>query len=158
MSDKISVLGVNDDQTVRNGLTAFLNLKGFSLKFATNEREAVDLLNDGYRPDTAFIDVAIDMGGKYSHLDNLSYGLAPGVRLARYLNSIDKGCRIIMASGFREKYTQIVEFSNAWGLYTMGDVVLLENVLKLGRLRDEEMGKPVMDIKSEFGRRSVERG
>jgi DNA-binding NarL/FixJ family response regulator len=149
MSDKISVLIVDDEMGVRVGFEQIF--KEFSCKILESERKAVDLLLDGYVPDVAIIDLLIPYGGKYPELDQKSYHMTAGARLSKYIVEKTEGrCRTILLTDMN-RYRDHASESKVWGYIDKGHkyhMGILFEVAKWGPLKDWEIGQPTINIRA----------
>lgn len=100
--DKVTVLVVDDDPTVRSFISDFLLSKGFETKLASTYEEALAHLMGG-KIDIALVDVVLQ-------------GASSGLDLLKTIKRLHEELPVIMLTGYNNLKTEIVELSlNAFG-------------------------------------------
>jgi CheY-like chemotaxis protein len=149
MSEKIQALVVDDENIAAGALQRLLRGRGFDCKIAANERQAFNIVRDGYFPEVALIDYLIPQGGRIDYeVDVASYGLTCGMRLSKEILRETSGiCRIVLMTGL-SNYQVPASESGVWGYCEkpIGNVPALLGMLELGMLAGDEIGAPTRDL------------
>jgi CheY-like chemotaxis protein len=159
MTDKITSLIVEDESIALQTLKEMLQRQGFRCATADTEAKAKQIIERGFYPETALVDYLIPEGHIAESLDSESFGLTRGLRLARYIQKVTEGrCRIVLMTGlwdFREKALE----TEVWGYCSkpIFKVDKLIEMLKKGYLKEDEIGKPTINLDIEFNSRNIER-
>ncbi|OGG01400.1 hypothetical protein A2Z33_02575 [Candidatus Gottesmanbacteria bacterium RBG_16_52_11] len=149
MPNRITTLVVDDEQITRVEFKEILTRFGFKCRIAGSEDAAVRIVENGFYPETAIIDYLIPTG-RQAFLDGQSYGLTGGLRLSRYLLEKTEGrCRVILLTGL-DSFREAAQQAGIWGYCEKPVIQRLFDVLSDGALKDDEIGKPTINIRDEI--------
>ncbi len=154
MSDKISVLVVEDESFFREEIEYRLSDENILRAYTTSVSQAMGAMEAGFIPDVAIVDLHIPI---LSGADDKIYHM-DGYELSREIVEKSEGrTRVIVTSMVNLKNIE-AEPSKAWGYFgKTGNWDLLKDAVKMGKLKDNEVGKVIVDIQSEFGKNTIER-
>ncbi len=153
MSDKVSMLLVDDEPLIRKSGKWLIENKGFRCIIAGNEAEAVKKIENGFIPEVALIDFLIPVGNiTRERYEGELHGLTGGLRLAKFIQQETNGrCRTILVTGLMD-YRIHAQEGGVWGYCSkpVEDWDLLIEILGKGFLESSEMGKPTIDVDIEI--------
>ena len=154
MLEDISVLVVDDEPYYREKIKTLLGDSNIRCALVSSVSEAMGAMEAGFIPDVAIVDWHIP---QISGAEDKIYDL-DGFALSREILKNREGrTRVIITSMLSLKNIE-AEYSKAWGYYCKGkNWDTLKDVVKMGRLKDGEVRKVIVDIQSEFGKSMIDR-
>lgn len=159
MSDKIKMLIVDNEPLLCKGIQLFFQRRGFDCHIANSEKEVSHLINYGYLPEVALID--LHLNASFDFVDNQSFGSTEGFRLAEIIQeATDHRCRLVVMSAYEiTDLRESITSSGVWGYIgkpiRQGHQKLAE-LLQQGLLSPEEMHQPVIDLDNLFSKKRDE--
>jgi two-component system sensor histidine kinase ChiS len=93
---KKSILLIEDQKSIAKMVTRLVGDAGYENKHARNGQEALELLQEGYRPDLILLDIIMPVMGGYEFLDEFNK------------DSAMKGIPVVMMTG-RDEATDVVK-------------------------------------------------
>lgn len=146
MSDKISVLVVEDNETMVGAMMYHFD-KDFNCVFASNVSDARLYINTGFVPEVALVDWRLKPEDSPKNIERETHGKSESFDLIKFIQEDTKGrCRVILTSSiFPDRAKRVFDVSEAWGYFTKGsDLRSLKKVFDLGFLKDGEIGQPMI--------------
>lgn len=160
VSKEVSILVVDDEPIVCRNMKDFINNRGYHCRTASSEGEAMRMINNGYLPESALIDILIPEGRIGRNIDNDLHGLTGGLRLAKFIQKeVGKECRIIVYSALL-RYREPAQEAGVWGFISkpVWNFNGLIDLLGKGFLSKNEIKKQTIDLDREINtRHSIER-
>lgn len=147
MSDRINIIVAEDEPIVRNGVRRALQERGHHCEAVGTQGEVVKLIDRGFFPEVALIDVLLPEGRITRDFDNEMWGLTAGMRLAAFVKKEVDYCRIIISTGL-DDYRGQAQQIGAWGYLCKPthNFGVLFDILGQGYLKGDEIGKPTIDV------------
>jgi CheY-like chemotaxis protein len=154
--ERIKVLVVDDEPITTNNWKEILNNRGLKCKTANSEYEALEIIDNGYLPESALIDYLIPSGDISKYIDQKSFGTTGGLRLCQSIQRATGGfCRTVLTSGL-SLYRELPEMKGVWGYYCkpiFNDIDIMVDELGKGVLTNEELRKQTLNLNMVFNNR-----
>ena len=143
MTERISILIVEDEEAPLEALVMLARYFGMSPKTAGSVWEVRQLIEQGYTPDTALVDLRIPQGGAQPSVQaDSNRHFSNGIVAAELILKEHEHCRIIISSalkGMRESVQRV----GVWGYVSkLSSGVPVIKMLTQGPLLPSEIGQP----------------
>lgn len=157
MSDKISVLLVEDEAVFRQNYSDSFSRNNIRCIEAKSIADAKRILEGEFIPEVLIVDWHVALVTWSKDIEMFPSGPVSSIEFVKSVLDRTQGrCRTIITSAVDRPLSN-TDWGGAWGyFYKGGDWDILLSYIKKGFLEENEIGKPTMDLASEFARRGKE--